>query len=104
VKYCNQGKLPFRLDLPGKKYEIQHSRIVSLKIDEKKAETVVDPRVLRIADIKLTRRVDLGPGETAELEVPLAWMFKVPRDWMKLEVQTPGPGWKKFSGALILER
>src|SRR5437764_676318 len=63
VKYYNEGKLPFRLDLPGTKREIQTSGIVSLKIDDQKAETVAEPWILRLSDIKPTRRVELGAGE-----------------------------------------
>ena len=92
------------MNLPGKKWEMQQCSVVSVKIDDKKPETVVDPAILRLADIKLTRRIDLGPGETAELEVPLAWVFKIPKDWKKLEVRGRGLGPRAFSGTLMLER
>jgi hypothetical protein len=84
IEYFNPMTKPLTLPLPANDKEMHFFIIIELIIDGKQAEYKYYNA--SVDDIAFRLIKTIPPGESFDLEVDLSLIYKLPKDWKKLEI------------------
>jgi hypothetical protein len=87
VQYFNQGKNEVTMWLPDSEKEKLVFRAIDVKVDGKDAVHAIKSPNPNLDDFAQTKHVRLKPQESSRTEISLNKLYKLPKEWKKIEIK-----------------
>jgi hypothetical protein len=87
IKFSNHGEKTLVFHLPENESQLKYFQGVLVLVDNVKAEHIVGSKAIAIDHPVHSRHVELRPNESLDYVVDLAHVFRIGKDWKRLEVK-----------------